>query len=218
MLSAVYTSTWERVHGGLSQALFRCAQQPNKRQRTPVEAEKTWDGYQKRLFHCGGDWSLAKVPRRSVESLSLEILRSFQDMVFSNLFQMSLLDQEVWATWPLEVCFNFHHSVILWPLISHSSASIPALVYRKQKQPETLLQDYMHVISKKKKLLLLILTIYTWEKLCFNIGNISERWSLIYTLILSVEFSLAFCSSWTVNIACIFTLLFWTVPTRHILI
>lgn len=51
-----------------------------------AETEKAEDEYQERLFHCEGDWALAQVPRRSVESLSLEILKSCLDMVFSNLF------------------------------------------------------------------------------------------------------------------------------------
>lgn len=133
---------------------------------------------------------------------------------------MGLLDQGVWARWPLEVCFNLHHSVILWPLISHASNFISAfmLSYAGSKNRQRDCCRIICTVISKFILFFEILTVYTWEKLCFNIGNVSKRWSLIHNLILSVEFSLAFCSSWTVNIACIFTLLFSTVPTSYILI
>lgn len=54
-----------------------------------------------------------RFPRETVESPSLDILKSYLNMVLAKLLQVALLDQRCWARWPPEVSASLKRPVIL---------------------------------------------------------------------------------------------------------
>ena len=70
----------------------------------------------KKFFYSAVDVKLSQIAQRSCGvslSPSLEIFRSYLDMVLGNLHGLAQLEEGVWASWSPEIPSHLNHSVIV---------------------------------------------------------------------------------------------------------
>jgi len=73
------------VSGGWGQTLFSGAQQQDEGQGAQTEAREVLSEHKEELLHSEGDGALNKLPRKAVDSPSLEIFKNSLDEVLCNL-------------------------------------------------------------------------------------------------------------------------------------
>lgn len=85
------------------------------------------------------------LPRKKVmESLSLEIFKTWLEMALSNLLQLALLSI-CWTRWSPEVCFNLSCSVIQWI----ETPDLLSKALTRLKESRTICSDFSW--AKKKR-------------------------------------------------------------------
>lgn len=76
----------------------------------------TWEisaEYEEKFFYCVGARALEQLPKEVVESPSLEMFKTHQDMILCNLSWMNLLEQEGRMSCSLEIPFHTSYSMSL---------------------------------------------------------------------------------------------------------